>query len=100
MDYIIKQKVFDVIRCWMYSIELQKRGLPHAHILFWMFDKIRPDHMDSIISAQIPDPETDPELYSVFDNEHDPWFLRSPKPIIVVHGKRKLHKAFSPSVGS
>lgn len=65
MNYIVKQKVFGAIRCWMYSVEWQKRGLPHAHILLWMFDKVRPDHIDSIISAKIPDPETDPELHSV-----------------------------------
>ncbi|GFW34180.1 helitron_like_N domain-containing protein [Trichonephila clavipes] len=33
MDFIIKHHVFGETRCWMYSIEWQKRGLPHAHIL-------------------------------------------------------------------
>ncbi len=26
--------------CWLYLIEWQKRGLPHAHILIWLEDKI------------------------------------------------------------
>ncbi|XP_067648377.1 uncharacterized protein [Eurosta solidaginis] len=30
-----------------------------------MLDTIRPDDINSIISAEIPDPETDPELYSI-----------------------------------
>ncbi|XP_044316600.1 uncharacterized protein LOC123037888 [Drosophila rhopaloa] len=62
MNYIVKQKVFGAVSGWMYSVEWQKRGLPHAHILLWMFDKIRPDQIDSIISAEIPDKQTDPEM--------------------------------------
>lgn len=30
MNYIIKQKVFGILRCWMYSVEWQNRGLPHV----------------------------------------------------------------------
>lgn len=47
----------------MYSVEWQKRGLPHAHILLRMVDKITPEQVDNIISAEIPDPEVDPGLY-------------------------------------
>ncbi|XP_044596953.1 uncharacterized protein LOC123273577 [Cotesia glomerata] len=43
----------------------QKRGLPHAHILIWLEDKIRPEEIDQIISAEIPDPLIDPELFDV-----------------------------------
>ena len=46
----------------MYSIEWQKRGLPHAHILIWLVKRIQPDQIDYIICAEIPDPETDPDL--------------------------------------
>jgi hypothetical protein len=35
INYIVKQRVFGDIRCWIYSIEWQKRGLPHAQILIW-----------------------------------------------------------------
>jgi len=40
-------------------------GLPREHILLWMFDKTRPDHIDSIIFVEVPDRETDPERHSV-----------------------------------
>lgn len=65
MDFIVKHKVFGVTRCWMYSVEWQKRGLPHAHILIWLIDKIRPDQIDNIISAEIPDTTVDPELHEI-----------------------------------
>ena len=34
MDALTKGHVFGQTRCWMYSVEWQKRGLPHAHT-FW-----------------------------------------------------------------
>ncbi|XP_059051905.1 uncharacterized protein LOC131846585 [Achroia grisella] len=65
MNYIVKQYVFGITQCWMYSIEWQERGLPHAHILIWLVEKILPDQIDDIICAEIPDPETDPDLHDV-----------------------------------
>ncbi|XP_039949148.1 uncharacterized protein LOC120767290 [Bactrocera tryoni] len=65
MNYIVKQHVFGITRRWMYSVEWQKRGLPHAHILIWLVERIRPDKIDGIICAEIPAPETDPDLHDV-----------------------------------
>lgn len=65
IDLIVKYKLFGNIRCWMYSIEWQKRGLPHAHILLWLYDKISPNNIDDIISAEIPNEHHDPILYEI-----------------------------------
>lgn len=62
---ITKYKIYGKVRCWMYSIEWQKRGLPHAHILIWLEDKIMPNQIDNIVSAEIPNPEIDPKLFNV-----------------------------------
>ncbi|XP_063931152.1 uncharacterized protein LOC135143203 [Zophobas morio] len=68
MNFLIKHCVYGRVRCWMYSVEWQKRGLPHAHILVWLVDKIRPDEIDSIISAEIPDETVDPKLHAELPN--------------------------------
>lgn len=49
----------------VYTVEFQKRGLPHAHILLWLREEVQltPEYIDSIIQAEIPDKETKPELY-------------------------------------
>ena len=33
MNFLIKHRVYGQVRCWMYCVEWQKRGLQHAHIL-------------------------------------------------------------------
>ncbi|XP_057417171.1 uncharacterized protein LOC130711518 [Lotus japonicus] len=54
-----------------YTIEFQKRGLPHAHILLWlsMENKLRtPNMIDSVICAELPDPERFPQLFECVSN--------------------------------
>ncbi|XP_044597583.1 uncharacterized protein LOC123274158 [Cotesia glomerata] len=65
INFITKPHVFGPTRCWLYSIEWQKRALPHAHILVWLIDKIRPEDIDNIISAEIPDPSSDQLLFDI-----------------------------------
>ncbi len=64
---LIKKGAFGKMRAYLYTIEYQKRGLPHAHILLWVAaeDKPMPDDIDMVISAEIPDKEQDPELHNI-----------------------------------
>jgi len=55
IDLITKDKIFGKTRCYMYTIEWQKRGLPHVHLLVWLQDKVRPNDIDTVISAELPD---------------------------------------------
>ena len=59
----IKYGLFGNCVAHIHTIEFQKRGLPHAHILIFFHhdDKIKDaDHVDTIVSAQILDPVTQP----------------------------------------
>ena len=52
----------------MYTIEFQKRGLPHAHILLILTDEDKPrdpSAYDNIVCAEIPDPVLKPRLHSI-----------------------------------
>lgn len=55
-----------VARVW--TIEFQKRGLPHMHMIVFLNpqDKLRtPEDIDSLISAKFPDPDVYPELFEL-----------------------------------
>lgn len=65
IDAIVKNQIFGPVICWMFSIEWQKRGLPHSHNLIWLQNKIRPSQIDDIIKAEFPNPEEDPDLYNI-----------------------------------
>ena len=44
----LKRGIFGEMLAWLYSIEFQKRGLPHVHILVWLVlrDRVHPDMHD------------------------------------------------------
>ncbi|UYV67936.1 hypothetical protein LAZ67_5002546 [Cordylochernes scorpioides] len=62
---LTKGQLYGAAVAWMYSVEWQKRGLPHAHILVWLANKLRPTQIDSVICAEFPDPIQDPLLYNI-----------------------------------
>ncbi|CAN0874970.1 ATP-dependent DNA helicase PIF1 [Linum grandiflorum] len=50
----------------MHTVEFQKRGLPHVHIIVWLSDNYKPktpDMVDKILSAELPNPSLDPIGY-------------------------------------
>uniref|UniRef100_A0A0A9E0R5 Helitron helicase-like domain-containing protein n=1 Tax=Arundo donax TaxID=35708 RepID=A0A0A9E0R5_ARUDO len=64
--------IFGPINAILHSIEFQKSGLPHVHILVWLNKdrtKMTIEKIDTYISAEIPDPKLDPLGY-VLVSEH------------------------------
>ncbi|KXN86259.1 hypothetical protein AN958_10312, partial [Leucoagaricus sp. SymC.cos] len=83
--------------------EFQKRGLPHIHILifFHSLDKIRDaNHVDTIVSAKIPDRILHPVLYDVVTTVmmHGPCGDRFPNARCMVNGRcsKQYPKPFNP----
>lgn len=70
-------------------MEWQKRGLPHAHILIWLLNKLHSNEVDDIISAEIPDPVTDPHLHDIVTTQmvHGPCGALNPLSPCMADGK-------------
>src|SRR5271170_1006039 len=95
--HVLGKPVADV-----YTIEFQKRGLPHAHILLILNDedKIRDvEFLDTIICAEIPDRNVDRDLYNVVTSNmlHGPCGVTHPKSPCMMNGKcsKRFPKQFS-----
>ncbi|XP_019190610.1 PREDICTED: uncharacterized protein LOC109185068 [Ipomoea nil] len=74
LDALIKEirsgEVFGKVTAVIYTVEFQKRGLPHAHILLFLSHNDAQtlcQNIDLIISAEIPDRGMDPEYYKIVE---------------------------------
>ncbi|GFW40731.1 helitron_like_N domain-containing protein [Trichonephila clavipes] len=65
MRLLTKGCIFGNVRYHMYTVEWQKRGLAHVHILLWLKDKTRPESIDKVICAELTDSKLDPALYEI-----------------------------------
>ncbi|GFY15680.1 ATP-dependent DNA helicase [Trichonephila clavipes] len=65
MKFLTKGCIFGNVMCHMYTVEWLKCSLPHVHILLWLKDKIRPESIDKVICAELPNSNLDPALYEI-----------------------------------
>jgi len=64
---LIDSGFFGISVAHIHTIEFQKRGLSHIHLLIFLHpqDHIQGSHhINSMISAQLPDPQLQPLLYA------------------------------------
>ncbi|XP_041009523.1 ATP-dependent DNA helicase pif1-like [Juglans microcarpa x Juglans regia] len=71
-DELFKRKIFGKVSAYVYVIEHQKRGLPHAHFLIILqrdWKIYAPESFDEIVSAEIPDKERNLHLHKANETE-------------------------------
>ncbi|XP_071718258.1 uncharacterized protein [Rutidosis leptorrhynchoides] len=72
VSFLKKEKPFGSVKgAVLYTIEFQKRGLPHCHTLLWVSNpttSLSPSDIDQYISAELPDPRDDFCGYKIISN--------------------------------
>lgn len=95
---IVKGGLFGEVLCYVYTVEWQKRGLPHIHSLVWLAEKLRANHVDSAIKAEIPDPTLDPILHQIVSRQmiHGPCGAFNPTSPCMKNGSctKRFPKSF------
>ncbi|XP_073277631.1 uncharacterized protein [Primulina huaijiensis] len=82
-DELFKKDIFGHVIAYTYVIEFQKKGLPHAHFLL-IFNQASklfcPEAFDRVVSAELPDPQTQPYFLSLVVKHmmHGPCGLLNP----------------------
>ena len=62
------RKLVGATKAHFYTIEFQKRGLTHAHILLWLDVKQKEATFDDYVCAEIPDATTQPMLFQSIES--------------------------------
>lgn len=65
---IMKNHIFGKAIAYVYTVEYQKRGLPHIHLIVFLDRSCRlttPQRIDSLISSELPDPVHEPVLFEL-----------------------------------
>lgn len=96
------KNVFGTYRGLVRTIEYQKRGLPHLHLLLFLDSSSNinsAEKIDKIISAEIPSKKDEPELFEIITKRmvHGPCGdinPRSPCMVKDAHGIKKCSKSF------
>lgn len=89
---LTKDQALGKVLAYIYTIEFQKRTLPHVHMVLCLqaLDKLRsPDTVDTLISAEFPDEHLQPELYALVKKYmvHGPCGPYNPNSPCMVDGK-------------
>jgi len=89
---LIDNGFFGTIVAHIHTIEFQKRGLSHIHLLIFLYPQYRirdSYHINSMISAQLSDPQLQPLLYAKVTKYmlHGPCGVDNPQAKCIVNGK-------------
>jgi hypothetical protein len=85
------------VLAYVYRIEWQARGMPHAHCLFILKDKLlSARHIDAVVWAEIPCSRKYPVLHAIVCKRmiHDPCDVNEAAPCLHKNGKGTCYRHF------
>lgn len=90
---ICKVEIFGAVKAFLYTVEFQKRGLPHIHLLLTLEENFKfrnSEEIDKVISAEIPK-SSQKELYELVKTHmvHGPCGHLNPSCVCMQKGKCK-----------
>ena len=93
---VLQSHVLGHVTAYVYTIEFQKRGLPHAHMVLFLADADKPrtaQDVDRLVSAEIPDPHLQPEFHDTVKRHmmHGPCGDLDPHCVCMENGECKKH---------
>nr|GEV38868.1 DNA helicase [Tanacetum cinerariifolium] len=68
VTFLKEERIFGNVTGVLYTVEFQKRGLPHCHTLLWVDSESKTksvEDVDQYILAELPDPRIDPDGYNI-----------------------------------
>eukprot|EP00795_Rhopilema_esculentum_P011162 gene11162-20059_t len=91
---LLRRNVLGNVVAYVYTIEFQKRGLPHVHMVLFLSDADKPhaaEDVDRLVSAEIPDPEQFPDFHEVVKKHmiHGPCGELDPHCVCMQNGECK-----------
>ena len=91
---LLQEDVLGRVTAYVYTIEFQKRGLPHAHMVLFLADADKPrttEDVDRLVSAEIPDPQLQPEFHNTVKRHmiHGPCGELDPQCVCMQNGECK-----------
>ena len=97
IDIIVKKQLFGEVLAYVYRIEWQARGMPHAHCLFILKTKLlSPRVIDTIVWAEIPCPRKYPVLHDIVCQRmiHEPCDSNAAAPCRKKNDRGTCHRHF------
>ena len=97
LDDIMNKNVFGEGVAYVYTVEYQKRGLPHIHLIVFLHPAARlstPDCIDQFVSTEIPDENEEPVLHELVKTHmiHGPCGIAHYSPCL--NEKKECSKGF------
>ncbi|GKA47493.1 DNA helicase [Tanacetum coccineum] len=83
INYLRDIRPFGKVVAVLYTVEIQKRGLPHCRTLLWIDESVRvrqDENIDTYVSAELPSQHIDPQGYRIVSElmMHSPCGLANP----------------------